>query len=270
MPSLTLPTYSIPTFLPLAQALGLTAPAAYAALTHAYNAIVLPPLLLAHDDDADASDPNNDHDARLAKQWLCAYQYGPVFVPPLLLAATLGNGVAAGCALARWLLLTGRIGSLDGHQGGGGAAAAVATALGAGHGHDVAGTSSSSGAAWALGAALAHTIAVLAFVALGPYTLKWMERGINGAAKWKAQQVLAPSWRDGAQGKEEERRWVMPEEETDGPSAHTHTAREPWRAWAEGVSMREIVVTWGEWNAPRAWIGVGSMVASAIGLWMSG
>ncbi|KAL9097816.1 MAG: hypothetical protein Q9165_000142 [Trypethelium subeluteriae] len=238
--------------IPLAQALGLTAPAVYAAITYSYNVLVLPPLL-AHADD----------ERRLAKQWLRAYQYGPVFVPPLLLTCAVTNGALAVRAFARWIA--------------GGADGSAVSGIGAGSGG---GSGSSSSSLWALGAGIAHAVAVLAFVAIAPYTLAVMEKRINGAAKWKAQLLLAPAFTtpltekgrleaktsDGG-GLEEQKKWVM--EEGKSPSAFKQSARRDWRVWAEGVSMREIVTKWGEWNAVRVPVGILSFVASTLGTCLS-
>ncbi|KAF2238427.1 hypothetical protein EV356DRAFT_518969 [Viridothelium virens] len=233
---------------PLAQALGITAPAVYAAITYSYNVLVLPPLLAYADDER-----------RLAKQWLRAYQYGPVFVPPLLLTSTVTNGALAGWAFARWIAA--------GEYGSG--------VLGVG-----AGSGSGSGSLWALGAGIAHAAAVLAFGAIVPYTLAGMEKQINGAAKWKVQMLLAPAFSTPltekgrqeaklghADGLDEQKKWVM--EEGTSPSAFKQSARRDWRVWAEGATMREIVMKWGKWNAVRVPMTILSFVTSTLGMCLS-
>ena len=240
--------------IPLAQALGVTAPAVYAAITYSYNTIVLPPILDYADDER-----------RLAKQWLRAYQQGPVFVPPLFLLSTLSNGFLAGWNFWRYAYGQGR------------AATGGAATMG----------SDGKGDLWVLGAAVVRVLAVLAFGVIVPYTLMGMEKRINGAGKWKVQMLLAPSFSSGSTassstaagskegsrvdaegveivGKEEELKWVM--KEGTRPSAFTHSAQPEWRKWAEGVSMREIVVQWGEWNAPRVYICLAAFAASAVGM----
>lgn len=242
MASVSLPVPSTFRLTPLAQAVGITAPAVYAAITYSYNAIVLPPLL---DYTADDNDP------RLAKQWLRAYQFGPVFVRPLFLISTVVNGGFAVWNFGRWAY--------------GGAGGAAAAAAGEGRGREE----------MMLGAGIAYGLAVLVFGVVVPYTLAGMEKRINGAAKWKVQLLAAPSWKGGAtsssgkesKGKEDEKQWVM--KEGTHPSAFAHSARPEWRTWAEGATMREIVTKWGEWNAPRVYMGIVSAVASAVGMCLS-
>lgn len=69
--------------LPLLRLVGTIAPSFLAGTVWAYNYILLPPLL--------------DHAPTpvLAKQWLQAYQFGARFVPPLVIASTLSNGLLA-------------------------------------------------------------------------------------------------------------------------------------------------------------------------------
>ena len=225
---------ALSSLIPLAQTLGLTAPAFYAAITYSYNALVLPPLLSYADDET-----------RLAKQWLLAYQHGPAFVPPLLLASAFGNGLLA--IMTGWKYLYG-----SGPEWLGTSTGAVTTAA--------------VGSSQLLYASIAYAIALVSFAIVGPYTLAGMEKGINGSGKWKAQLLLAPSWKDRQKGKEDERKWVMPE--GTKPSAFMHSGTPQARKWAEGVTMRQIVVRWGEWNGRRIHMGLTAVLASAVGMWL--
>ena len=74
-----------------------------------------------------------------------------------------------------------------------------------------------------------------------PLTLLYMEPGINGAAKWKVQELLRD---EGFQLKENTR--FM-------PRVDRQTARESARRWAEKTDMREIVTIWGKINRWR-WV----------------
>ena len=86
-----------------------------------------------------------------------------------------------------------------------------------------------------------YTLAALLTFSIIPYTILYMEPGINGAGKWKAEKLLKE------QG-------VRMEENGKGmPSAWKHTATEKCRMWAERRDMREIVGRWGVVNG-RKWM----------------
>jgi hypothetical protein len=82
-----------------------------------------------------------------------------------------------------------------------------------------------------------------------PFTLLYMEPGINGAGKWKAQLLL----RDEG---------LVMEEQGNGLGGVTkHTATQKTRSWAETVDMKDIVTKWGQINGLR-WLVTG--VAAAV------
>lgn len=84
-----------------------------------------------------------------------------------------------------------------------------------------------------------------------------MEPGINGAGKWKAEQLL------------KEQGFRMEENGKGMPSVWKHTATEKRRRWAERRDMREIVERWGVING-RRWVVVGvAAVVSGVGSYCS-
>jgi hypothetical protein len=96
-----------------------------------------------------------------------------------------------------------------------------------------------------------YIVAALANASIVPYTALYMERGINGAGKWKAQEIL----RDEG--------WRL---EGRGAGTKRDSASEGAKRWAESVDMRTIVESWGRVNAWRyGVVGVG-MVVSAVGM----
>ncbi|KAF1830616.1 hypothetical protein BDW02DRAFT_93602 [Decorospora gaudefroyi] len=161
------------------QAIATIAPALYTGFTFAYSHVAVPPLT-AH------APPR-----LLAKQWLQAYQFAPIFVAPLILLGTSSN------ALLAYL-------SLD--------------------------SPSSS-------AAPLYAVAALANACIIPYTALYMEPRVNGAAKWKARELLRE---DGFRLKGR-----------GGQGTNKDTASEAARKWAEQVDMKTIVNTWAETNAWR-------------------
>lgn len=82
--------------------------------------------------------------------------------------------------------------------------------------------------------ALYATAAVLT-ASIVPYTALYMEPGVNGAGKWKAQQLLQGDFelRDAGQGTDRD------------------TARVSWKSWAETVDMKTIAEVWARTNAWR-------------------
>lgn len=125
----------------------------------------------------------------LAKQWLQAYQFAPVFVAPLILLGASSNALLAYLVAPSHF----RVSFLY-------AAAAVATA------------------------------------SIIPYTALYMEPGVNGAGKWKAQELLRD---DGfaLQG--------------EGQGTDKDTASAKAKRWAETVDMKTIAETWARTNAWR-------------------
>jgi hypothetical protein len=148
-------------------------------ITFAYGAIIVP-TLVAH------APPKV-----LAKQWLQSYQYGPQFVPPLIIGGIISNAV-----LAYYTVYP--------------------------------------------KARLFYILAAAGIASIRPYTRLYMEPGINGAAKWKAQSLLKDEG-------------VMME---DGLGVTNNSATLETRKWADGVEMKEIVRRWGEINDWR-WVIVG-------------
>lgn len=86
-----------------------------------------------------------------------------------------------------------------------------------------------------------YMVAAISSIAIMPLTLLYMEQGINGAAKWKVQELLRD---EGFQLKE--KMWVI-------PGVDRQTASESTRRWAEKTDMREIVTIWGQINKWR-WV----------------
>ena len=82
--------------------------------------------------------------------------------------------------------------------------------------------------------------AVLVF-SIVPWTLLHFEPTINGAAKWKVQQLLRgeEGWKD------------LPAQKGKVPSFDVHTATEDSKRWAEGKTMKDIVSEWRRQNARR-------------------
>jgi len=94
-------------------------------------------------------------------------------------------------------------------------------------------------------------VAAISSIAIMPLTLLYMELGINGAAKWKVQELLRD---EGFQLKENT--WFI-------PGVDRQTASESTRRWAEKTDMREIVTIWGQVNKWRWVMTAIGMAASA-------
>lgn len=137
----------------------------------------------------------------LAKQWLLAYQFGPKFVPPLVVGGTVCNGLLAYYATSR-----------------------TARAL--------------------------YIVAALLVWSIAPFTIFYMEPGINGAGKWKVATML----KDEGFKMEENGRGV--------PDVHRHTATQSARQWADKTDMKDIVRAWTRINALRYMITFVSAFAS--------
>jgi hypothetical protein len=125
----------------------------------------------------------------LAKQWLQAYQFAPIFVAPLILTGASSN------ALLGYL---------------------------------------SKGSPSP--AALLYVIAAFANASIIPYTALYMEPGINGAGKWKVQEILR------------DEKVVL---KGVGQGTDKDTASAAAKKWAEEVDMKTIAEAWARTNAWR-------------------
>lgn len=132
----------------------------------------------------------------LAKQWLQAYQFAPVFVAPLIISGALSNAFLAYLTGNRWYV-----------------AAAILNG------------------------------------SIIPYTALYMEPGINGAGKWKVQELL----------RDEDGGFRL----KNGNGTKGDTAREGWKRWAETVDMKEIVELW-------AWTNMWRYVITGMAVVVSG
>lgn len=124
----------------------------------------------------------------LARQWLQAYQFAPVFVAPLIVLGATSNAALA--YLNADLTITSSL----------------------------------------------YIAAVVLNASIIPYTALYMERGVNGAGKWKAQLLLRE---DG---------FTL---NGNGTGTNKDTASTMSRRWAEKVDMKTIAETWAKTNAWR-------------------
>lgn len=93
-----------------------------------------------------------------------------------------------------------------------------------------------------------YIMAAVGIASIMPYTLLYMEPGINGAGKWKAESLLRD---DGVKME-------------DGQGVTKQTATLATRKWAEGQEMKDIVQRWSEINGWR-WVIMGfAAVASGL------
>jgi hypothetical protein len=95
-----------------------------------------------------------------------------------------------------------------------------------------------------------YALAAVAIASIIPYTALYMEPGVNGAGKWKAQELLRE---DGfkLQG-------------SGKTGTNKATARESAKQWAQKVDMQTIAETWARTNAWRYVITGLATVASAV------
>jgi hypothetical protein len=135
----------------------------------------------------------------LAKQWLQAYQFAPVFVAPLILLGASSNAILA-----------------------------YFTAVSPSR--------------------ILYIVAALANVSIIPYTALYMEPGVNGAGKWKAQELLKDEG-FGLKG--------------IGQGTDKDTVSDAMKRWAEKVDMKTIAETWATTNAWRYSITAIATVISA-------
>ncbi|KAJ4986436.1 hypothetical protein SVAN01_08128 [Stagonosporopsis vannaccii] len=177
------------------QAVALIAPSLYTGLTFTYSHVVMPPMI-AH------APPK-----LLAKQWLQAYQFAPIFVAPLILLGASSNA----------LLAYRSIGSPP-----------RTTVL--------------------------YSTAAVAIASIIPYTALYMEPGINGAGKWKAQELLRGEFDLKGQGQ----------------GTDKDTARADWKSWADTVNMKTIAELWATTNTWRYVItGIATAISATATLSMS-
>lgn len=84
-------------------------------------------------------------------------------------------------------------------------------------------------------ASLLYSVAAIAIASIIPYTALYMEPGVNGAGKWKAQELLSGEL----------------ELKGEGQGTGADTARPAWKRWAESVDMKTIAELWARTNAWR-------------------
>lgn len=82
-------------------------------------------------------------------------------------------------------------------------------------------------------------------ISIIPYTALYMEPGVNGAGKWKAQELLHDEF----------------DLKGQGHGTDKDTARTGWKRWAEKVNMKTIAELWATTNA---WRYVITGIATAI------
>lgn len=137
----------------------------------------------------------------LAKQWLQAYQFAPVFVAPLILLGTSSN-----------TLLSYLTREENSHT------------------------------------SILYGTAAILTASIIPYTALYMEPGINGAGKWKVQELLRGEF----------------ELQVAGQGTDKDTARAHWKSWAEKVDMKTIAELWAKTNAWRYMIaGMATLISAS-------
>lgn len=159
----------------------------FSGLTFTYSHVVIPPLT------------THAPPKLLAKQWLQAYQFAPIFVAPLILLGASSNALLAYLS-----------------------------------------TRSSSRIP------LLYTTAAIAIASIIPYTALYMEPGVNGAGKWKAQELLRSEF-----------------QLSEGQGTDKDTARANWKKWAENTDMKSIAELWARTNAWRYVItGIATLISA--------
>lgn len=96
-----------------------------------------------------------------------------------------------------------------------------------------------------------YLTAALGIFSILPMTFFYMEPGINGASKWKAQSLL------------KDQGVVMQETSLLMPSSRKHGSTLSSRRWAERSDMRDLIKFWQAVNNVR-WV-VGAVAAMASG-----
>lgn len=94
-----------------------------------------------------------------------------------------------------------------------------------------------------------YVFAAIASISIVPFTKLYMEPGVNGAAKWKAQGLLKGEVKLGKVG---------------NTGVRKDTAMEKSKKWADSVEMKDLVRSWGETNAVRWMITLAGAVASGL------
>ncbi len=99
-----------------------------------------------------------------------------------------------------------------------------------------------------LHAPLLYSTAAVGIASIIPYTALYIEPGINGAGKWKVQELLRGEF----------------ELKGRGQGTDKDTARASWKDWAASVEMRKIAILWADTNAWRYVItGVATVISAA-------
>jgi hypothetical protein len=101
-----------------------------------------------------------------------------------------------------------------------------------------------------------YTLAAVAIASIIPYTALYMEPGINGAGKWKAQELLR------------EKGFKLQGSGRTGTSKAT--ARGSAKQWAQTVDMKTIAEMWAKINARRYVITGLATIASAAATILAG
>jgi hypothetical protein len=101
----------------------------------------------------------------------------------------------------------------------------------------------------------AYAVAAGLNAVIVPYTAVYMERGVNGAGKWKVKEILR---REGE--------GVLLK---DGMGTEADTASEEWKRWAEGVEMKTIVERWA-WTNMWRYVITGIAVGVSAGVTIFG
>jgi hypothetical protein len=161
----------------------------------------------------------------LARQWLALYQQGPVWVPPLIHTGLLSNLFLAFSSSS------------------------------SSHWHATPHEQSSSSSLFfeSFDSFTLHLAAAALTLSILPLTFVWLEPGINGACKWKAEMLLR------------EEGFSLPERKRGSlvaASVVRHSASETSKRWAEGAEMGELVVAWAGRNHVRWVLGIVAGVVS--------
>jgi hypothetical protein len=188
---------------------------------------------------ATSPQPNNK---LLATQWLAIYQAGPRWVPPLIYSGALANLFLA--------FSQPQPQPLSQHD----AATTITTT-----------STITTDLAVFVSARTLHLAAAALTLSIPPITVLYLEPGINGACKWKVQQILREDGFSmpgageessshggddggiGSNGVPGVGMWVL---------VGRHSASAAARKRAESVDMAELVRDWARVNFPRAAIGV--------------
>lgn len=97
-----------------------------------------------------------------------------------------------------------------------------------------------------------YILAAIGVFSIAPITFLYMEPGINGACKWRAQMLL------------KDEKFILPETGIWHPLAHGQGGTDKMRRWAEGSDMKTLVLAWRRINDVR-WV-IGGIAAVLSGL----